>query len=96
MREVHFDERDDAAAFVAALADAGVEAHLRREEFAGEDDAEDAAWIVAVAIAPAALAELAAAAGGWLIPPPAPIVPAPLPQAPRRLKREPAAPRPDA
>lgn len=92
---VHFDERDDAEAFVAVLAERRLTAHLHREEFAGEDDAEDAAWIVEVADEVQDLGAMAEAAGGWLIEAaPTAISPAPpLPEAPRRLKRG-SSPRP--
>lgn len=92
---IHFDERDDADAFVEMLAERRLTAHLHREEFAGEDDAEDAAWIVEVAGEVGDLAALAEKAGGWLIDAgPTAIRPAPpLPQAPKRLKRG-SSPRP--
>lgn len=86
---IHFDERDDAETFVEALSDRGATARLHREEFAGEDDAEDAAWIVEVESAVPDLAVLAEEAGGWVSAPavPAASAPAPLPAAPKRLKR---------
>ncbi len=94
MREVHFDERDDAEAFRDELAEAGIAATLHRDEFAGEDDYEDAAWVVAVADHPG-LAARVERAGGWLAPDEQPVRAAPLPTAPRRLKREPASPPPE-
>ncbi|GAA3532620.1 hypothetical protein AFL01nite_19420 [Aeromicrobium flavum] len=88
MPEVHFDERDDAESFVAELASRGLAHRLHRDEFAGEDDFEDAAWLVEVDPAED-LGEWAERHGGWLVEAPeesAP-APAPLPEAPRRLKR---------
>lgn len=95
MREasaIHFDERDDADAFVAELAAAGVPHRLHRDEFAGEDDFEDAAWVVEVDGDVPGLGEWAERAGGWLVESPGgpAVAPPPLPQAPRRLKRPPA------
>lgn len=86
---VHFDEREDAEAFLAELTGAGVAHHLHRDEFAGEDDAEDAAWVVEVEGVVPGLGEWAERAGGWLVESSdAPVAaPPPLPSAPRRLKR---------
>lgn len=85
---VHFDEREDAEAFVAELEAAGWSHRLHRDEFAGEDDSEDAAWLVEVGDDIPDLAAWAERAGGWLVGSAdvAPPVPPPLPQAPRRLK----------
>ena len=89
MRDVHFDERDQAEAFVAELDARGLAHRIHRDEFAGEDDFEDAAWLVEVDDGVPQLQEWAEAAGGWVVerteasrP-----VPPPLPQAPRRLKQ---------
>ena len=87
MADVHFDERDDAEAFTAALESEGVACRLHRDEFAGEDDFEDAAWLVEVPDSLAGLAECAERAGGWVVPSDQPAAaPAPLPQQPRRIK----------
>ncbi len=96
MTAVHFDEREDAEAFVAVLADAGIDARTHRDEFAGEDDAEDAAWIVEVEAGPADLSDLAEGCGGWIVEAPhGPAAPLPpLPQEPRRLKNAAAVRRP--
>jgi len=84
---IHFDERDDAEAFVEALADHPATVRLHREEFAGEDDAEDAAWIVEVVGDVPGLGERAEEAGGWLVETSGPVAaPPPLPAAPKRLK----------
>ncbi len=90
MRGVFFEE-DDARAVVARLVADGFEASCEREPFAGEDDDEDHPWVVSTD-APAVMLELLAEHhDGWLEPdePPAPTAPLVLPDAPRRLKREP-------
>ena len=78
-----FDERDAAAAFAAAVG-----GDAQPVWFAGEEDSEDAAWIVRVATVNEALIEHH---GGWL-PADAPLSPATpldLPSAPQRLKNRP-------
>ena len=90
---VHFDERDDAEHFASALSASNISWQLIREEFAGEEDAEDAAWLVEVAAANAEVLELAAKLGGWVISSAtetAQGVPQ-LPGEPRRFKQEPPA-----
>lgn len=89
MPDVHFDDREDAEAFVAELESHGLAHRLHRDEFAGEDDFEDAAWLVEVDTTVPDLRVWAERAGGWLVeaadasgP-----VPPPLPEAPRRIKR---------
>lgn len=90
MADVHFDERDDAEAFVAVLEAEGIACRLHRDEFAGEDDFEDAAWLVEVADSLPALTERAERAGGWVVvSDQTSVAPAPLPVAPRRIKRSP-------
>lgn len=89
MRDVHFDERDQAEAFLAALEARGFAHRLHRDEFAGEDDSEDAAWLVQVDDLVPGLAEWAESAGGCVVEAnaaPRP-VPPPLPQGPRRIKQ---------
>ncbi len=91
VQDVWFDEMDDAEAFVAALDEAGYASSVRREMFAGEEDDEDLASVVAVEPWDAVAADLADEAGGWVPPepdgPPAPVVPLELPTQPKRLKR---------
>lgn len=90
MADVHFDERDDAEAFAAGLEAEGIACRLHRDEFAGEDDFEDAAWLVEVADSVPALGARAGQAGGWVVVADQPsAAPAPLPAGPRRIKRPP-------
>ena len=88
---IHFDDRDDAEAFVESLTGEDLTVRLHREEFAGEDDAEDAAWIVEVHGEVPELAHRAEGAGGWLVESSAPVAaaPPPLPAAPKRVKNPP-------
>ncbi|MDO9380602.1 MAG: NUDIX domain-containing protein [Nocardioidaceae bacterium] len=92
-----FDDGDDARAVLEALEHDGVPGTLTRETFAGEDDSEDRAWLLAVdgVGAAAALRVLVLdVENAWLEPThAAPVVAAPpLPTGPRRLKRPGAAP----
>ncbi len=89
MPVVHFDERDDAEAFVTALGAREIGCVLVREEFAGEEDAEDAAWLVEVDPQPTDLANLIGEHGGWLVTdrPGAQMTTPPLPDGPKRFKR---------
>ena len=91
VQDVWFDELDDAEAFVAALDEAGYRGSVRREMFAGEEDDEDLAAVVAVDPWDAVAADLADESGGWVPPEPdaptAPVVPLELPTQPKRLKR---------
>lgn len=89
MAEVHFDERDDAEEFIAELTARGVGHRLHRDEFAGEDDFEDAAWLVEVHDGFPELGEWAESAGGWVVESSdEPVTaPPPLPGEPRRIKR---------
>ena len=92
MRGVFFEEAD-ARAVVSRLVADGFAASCLREPFAGEDDDEDHPWVVSTD-APAVMLELLVEHhDGWLEPdePPAPRAPLVLPDAPRRLKREPSA-----
>lgn len=85
---VHFDERADADEFMAAAADRGLVPRLHRDMFAGEDDLDDAAWVVEV---DGEVADLAEHAGGWLSAGPAGSSPTTLPDlpaAPKRIKRQ--------
>ncbi len=66
-------DRDAAEDVAAGLRSRGVEVGVHRELLAGEDDLEDAQWVVAVEAGPSALAvddaelEAAAEAGeGWV------------------------------
>lgn len=93
MDEIWFDERDDAAELVKALEAEGYTVTARPEGFAGEDDSEDRAWSVVVSPFDDRVVEMVDVYGGWLpgderrcdvAPGSAP----PLPDAPKRLKRE--------
>lgn len=96
MITVHFDERDDAVAFcedvVRARTASGPDPIPHRDEFAGEDDAEDAAWLVEVDLPRAVADDLAERHGGWCHEPDRPGGAVPLPSAPRRIKN-PSSPR---
>jgi hypothetical protein len=90
LRPVHawFADRDDAEATLVELGEPT--ARLVRDRFAGEDDDEDVAWLVeAPAAVRSRLGELAERHTGELLaePPEASVAPAPLPDAPRRIKR---------
>ncbi|MCL2542458.1 MAG: hypothetical protein FWE71_08380 [Nocardioidaceae bacterium] len=95
MRGIFFDD-DDARAAVAALTADGYSAEVARERLAGEDDDEDHPWAVVTDAPEIALELLVERYDGWLDPdtptrPPETGRPAgvPLPQAPRRIKRDP-------
>lgn len=90
MRGVFFDE-DQARAAVSRLVGDGFEASCARDRFAGEDDDEDQPWVVATD-APALVLELVVEEyDGWSesSAPPPPTTPLALPEAPRRVKRNP-------
>lgn len=89
MRGIFFDE-ETARLVGSLLADAGFEATVVREPFAGEDDDEDHPWAV-VSDAPAFHLEvLVDRHDGWLDDEaPAPAEPLVLPQAPKRHHRPP-------
>lgn len=93
---VHFDDRDDAVAFceevVRTRTAPGPDPILHRDEFAGEDDAEDAAWLVEVDLPRSEVEAIAADHGGWCQAPDAAVRGVPLPQGPRRIKN-PSSPR---
>ena len=72
MFDVHFDDPEPADAFLAAVTERGIAAHLSVDVFAGEDDLDDAARIVRLDMhADAALADevmaLVEAHGGWAV-----------------------------
>jgi hypothetical protein len=65
------DAADEVAGLLAGRFDLARDPHLVRDALAGEDDAEDAQWLVVVEAAdgvldPAALEELAEGYDGWL------------------------------
>ncbi|WP_229051680.1 hypothetical protein [Aeromicrobium sp. Leaf350] len=64
--EIYFDEADDAAELVKALTAEGYAADLRREPFAGEDDAEDHAWALTVSPFDERVVEMVDVYGGWM------------------------------
>lgn len=91
MNEIWFDERDDADELVKALEAEGYTVTVRREGFAGEDDAEDRAWNVVVDPFDERVVEMVDVYGGWLpgderLPDAA--APPDLPGGPKRLKRD--------
>ena len=90
---VHFDERDDAEQFGSALSASNISWQLIREEFAGEEDAEDAAWLVEVDDQEGRVAQLVADFGGWVSTNAAvqSLVLPDLPVGPKRFKQEPPA-----
>ncbi|TXJ06287.1 MAG: hypothetical protein E6Q27_04015 [Aeromicrobium sp.] len=72
MFDVHFDDPEPADAFLAAVTERGIAAHLSVDVFAGEDDLDDAARIVRLDMhTDAALADevmaLVEAHGGWAV-----------------------------
>ncbi len=89
MRGIFFDE-ETARRVAAELVRAGWAAEISRDRLAGEDDDEDHPWAV-VSDAPRVQFELLIDANdGWLddeAPAAPPVVPLPLPDQPRRIKR---------
>jgi hypothetical protein len=89
VRGIFFDEADARAAALA-LARGGFEVSVARERLAGEDDDEDHPWAVTTDAPMIQLELLVETYDGWLDldeePPAAP--PLPLPDQPRRLKRD--------
>ncbi|MFT4189057.1 MAG: hypothetical protein QM621_10815 [Aeromicrobium sp.] len=90
MPDIYFDEADDASDLVKALQAEGYETSLRAEAFAGDDDAEDKAWTLAVTPFDDRVVEMVDVYGGWM--PGDERLPvdgeaAELPDAPRRRKR---------
>ena len=92
MRGVFFDE-DHARTAASRLLRDGFEATYEREHFAGEDDDEDHPWVVSTDAPVAMLELLVEQFDGWLEQdtPPPPTIPLVLPDAPRRVKRNPEA-----
>jgi hypothetical protein len=88
-RAQFFDE-DDARTVAALLEDAGFDAALGRERFAGEDDDEDHPWLVTTDAPAAKVRALVDEHDGWVdeeTPDPAPArPPVELPDRPRRVK----------
>jgi hypothetical protein len=90
VRGIFFGE-DDARAAALALARGGFEATVVRERLAGEDDDEDHPWAVVTDAPMIQLEMLVETYDGWLdldedAPPAPPVLP--LPDGPRRIKRE--------
>lgn len=90
--EIFFDESDDAAELVKALRSEGYATDLRPEAFAGDDDAEDRAWVLVVTPFDDRVVEMVDVYGGWMpgddrLPDEASGEPE-LPDRPKRLKRE--------
>jgi hypothetical protein len=85
-----FFDADDARTVAALLEDAGFDATLGRERFAGEDDDEDHPWLVTTQAPAAQVRALAEEHDGWLDeepPDPSPVrPPVELPDRPRRVK----------
>jgi len=85
-----FFEADDARTVAAVLEDAGFDATLARERFAGEDDDEDHPWLLLTNASVDRLRALVGEHNGWLDEDP--LDPAParppveLPDRPRRVK----------
>jgi len=91
MPEIFFDESDDATELVKALTGEGYATDLRREAFAGDDDAEDRAWVLTVVPFDRRVVEMVDVYGGWMPGDerlPGDAAAPTLPDGPRRLKRE--------
>ncbi len=90
--EIFFDEADDATELVKALQSEGYATDLHREAFAGDDDAEDHAWVLTVTPFDDRVVEMVDVYGGWMPGdervPDDPGQGPELPDAPKRLKRE--------
>lgn len=63
---IYFDEADDADELMKALEGEGYQTALDREEFAGEDDGEDQAWVLIVTPFDDRVVEMIDVYGGWL------------------------------
>ncbi|WP_435771870.1 hypothetical protein [Nocardioides sp. SYSU DS0651] len=92
MRGIFFDE-DDARAAELVLVRGGYAAEVVRERLAGEDDDEDHHWVVVTDAPEIQLEMLVDMYDGWLDaeaeqPGEVPPVGLPLPDQPRRIKRE--------
>ena len=94
--EIFFDESDDATELVKALQSEGYATDLRHEAFAGDDDAQDHAWVLAVTPFDDRVVEMVDVFGGWMpgderladVPDGRPRAQPELPDGPKRLKRE--------
>lgn len=92
MTRIYFDAAEDSVELAKALEAEGYDVESVREAFAGEDDAEDLAWVLVVAQDDDRIVELVDVYGGWLpgderLPAEAPASgPLPLPGEPKRLK----------
>ncbi len=85
MNAIHFDTDDDAAELVRALEAEGYSWDLRREAFAGEDDADDHAWLLVVEPFDDRVVEMVDVYGGWMAGDERPTSDPPgLPEEPRR------------
>jgi hypothetical protein len=95
VRGIFFDE-DDARAAALALVRGGYTAEVVRERLAGEDDDEDHPWAVLTDAPEIQLDMLVDMYDGWLDfeepsagdAAPGPAAPLPLPEQPKRIKRE--------
>ena len=92
---VTFHESDEAQALAEALLTGGYDAGVVRERFAGEDDGEEVVHVVHTDAPPEEVAELVEGQDAWLeVSDPmtgtsATVEPEVLPDAPRRVKRDP-------
>ena len=88
VRGIFFDE-DDARSAALALTRGGFEASIQRERLAGEDDDEDHPWAVVTDAPMIQLEMLVETYDGWLdLDDDTPAEPLPLPDEPRRIKRD--------
>lgn len=84
-----FFEEDDARAAALVLTRGGFEATVTRERLAGEDDDEDHPWAVVTDAPMIQLEMLVETYDGWLdLDDETPAEPLPLPDRPKRLKRD--------
>ena len=88
VRGIFFDE-DDARAAASILARGGFEATVVREALAGEDDDEGHPWAVVTDAPMIQLEMLVETYDGWLdLDEETPAAPLPLPDQPKRIKRD--------
>lgn len=88
VRGIFFDE-DDARAVALALTRGGFAATVVRERLAGEDDDEDHPWAVLTDAPMIQLEMLVETYDGWLdLDDETPAAPLPLPDEPKRIKRQ--------